>query len=209
MDWLKKLLQELGISEEHIKKITGGVEENYKGYVPKHRFDEVNETKKDLENQIKDRDKQLTELKKSVGDNEDLKKQIETLQSDNKAKDEQYQTKIKDMQVSTAIKLALSGEAHDPDLIADLLDKSKIEINEDGTLKGGLDDQVKALRESKAFLFVEKQEDKGFQFKGAQPAEGTRSNGDNKGQTDDFGKRLADFAKGNESLDKARASYFE
>ncbi|ALA07374.1 putative minor structural protein [Brevibacillus phage Osiris] len=209
MDWLKKLLQELGISEEHIKKITGGVEENYKGYVPKHRFDEVNETKKDLENQIKDRDKQLTELKKSVGDNEDLKKQIETLQSDNKAKDEQYQTKIKDMQVSTAIKLALSGEAHDPDLIADLLDKSKIEINEDGTLKGGLDDQVKALRESKAFLFVEKQEDQGFQFKGAQPAEGTRNNGDNKGQTDDFGKRLADFAKGNESLDKARASYFE
>ncbi|AYB38535.1 phage scaffolding protein [Brevibacillus laterosporus] len=209
MDWLKKLLQELDISEEHIEKITGGVEENYKGYVPKHRFDEVNETKKDLENQIKDRDKQLTELKKGVGDNEDLKKQIETLQNNNKTKEEQYQAKIKDMQVSTAIKLALTGEAHDPDLIAGLLDKSKIEINEDGTLKGGLDDQVKALRESKAFLFVEKQEDKGFQFKGAQPAEGTRSNGDNKGQTDDFGKRLADFAKSNESLDKARASYFE
>ncbi|MED1790329.1 phage scaffolding protein [Brevibacillus laterosporus] len=209
MDWLKKLLQELGISEEHIEKITGGVEENYKGYVPKHRFDEVNETKKDLENQIKDRDKQLTELKKSVGDNEDLKKQIETLQSDNKAKDEQYQTKIKDMQVSTAIKLALSGEAHDPDLIADLLDKSKIEINEDGTLKGGLDDQVKALRESKAFLFVEKQEDKGFQFKGARPADGKEDKGGGRGQADDFGKRLADFAKSNEGLDKARASYFE
>ncbi|NKQ18417.1 phage scaffolding protein [Brevibacillus laterosporus] len=209
MDWLKKLLQELGISEEHIEKITGGVEENYKGYVPKHRFDEINDTKKELEGQIKDRDKQLTELKKNTGDNEDLKKQIETLQAENKTKGEEYETKLKDMQVSTAIKLALTGEAHDPDLIASLLDKSKIEINEDGTLKGGLDDQVKALRESKAFLFVEKQEDKGFQFKGAQPAEGTKSNGDNKGQTDDFGKRLADFAKSNESLDKARASYFE
>lgn len=194
----------MGLSEEQITKIMGGVEEKYKGYVPKHRFDEVNEAKKQLETDLKDRDKQLTDLKKSVGDNEDLKKQIETLQNDNKAKDEQYQTKIKDMQVSTAIKLALTGEAHDPDLIAGLLDKSKIEINEDGT-----DDQVKALRESKAFLFVEKPQDKGFQFKGAQPAEGTRNNGDNKGQTDDFGKRLADFAKGNESLDKARASYFE
>ncbi len=206
---LKELLKSMGLSEEQITKIMGGVEEKYKGYVPKHRFDEVNEAKKQLETDLKDRDKQLTELKKSVGDNEDLKKQIETLQSDNKAKDEQYQTKIKDMQVSTAIKLALTGEAHDPDLIAGLLDKSKIEINEDGTLKGGLDDQVKALRESKAFLFVEKPQDKGFQFKGAQPAEGTRNNGDNKGQTDDFGKRLADFAKSNESLDKARASYFE
>ncbi|ERM20334.1 phage scaffolding protein [Brevibacillus laterosporus] len=206
---LKELLKNMGLNDEQITKIMGGVEEKYKGYVPKHRFDEVNEAKKQLETDLKDRDKQLTELKKSVGDNEDLKKQIETLQNDNKTKDEQYQAKIKDMQVSTAIKLALTGEAHDPDLISGLLDKSKIEINEDGTLKGGLDDQVKALRESKAFLFVEKPQDKGFQFKGAQPAEGTRNNGDNKGQTDDFGKRLADFAKGNESLDKARASYFE
>ncbi|GIO03392.1 hypothetical protein J5TS2_40600 [Brevibacillus halotolerans] len=206
---LKELLKSMGLSDEQITKIMGGVEEKYKGYVPKHRFDEVNEAKKQLETDLKDRDKQLTELKKNVGDNEDLKKQIEALQNDNKTKDEQYQAKIKDMQVSTAIKLALAGEAHDPDLIAGLLDKSKIEINEDGTLKGGLDDQVKALRESKAFLFVEKPQNKGFQFKGAQPAEGTRNNGDNKGQTDDFGKRLADFAKGNESLDKARASYFE
>ncbi|WPS88604.1 phage scaffolding protein [Brevibacillus halotolerans] len=206
---LKELLKSMGLSDEQITKIMGGVDEKYKGYVPKHRFDEVNEAKKQLETDLKDRDKQLTDLKKSVGDNEDLKKQIETLQNDNKTKDEQYQTKIKDMQVSTAIKLALAGEAHDPELIAGLLDKSKIEINDDGTLKGGLDDQVKALRESKAFLFVEKPQDKGFQFKGAQPAEGTRNNGDNKGQTDDFGKRLADFAKGNECLDKARASYFE
>ncbi|AGR47452.1 minor structural protein [Brevibacillus phage Abouo] len=171
---LKELLKSMGLSDEQITKIMGGVDEKYKGYVPKHRFDEVNEAKKQLETDLKDRDKQLTDLKKSVGDNEDLKKQIEILQSDNKAKDEQYQTKIKDMQVSTAIKLALAGEAHDPDLIAGLLDKSKIEINEDGTLKGGLDDQVKALRESKAFLFVEKQEgDSKPAFKGATPADGS------------------------------------
>ncbi|ATO50137.1 phage scaffolding protein [Brevibacillus laterosporus] len=174
MDWLKKLLQELGAPEERIEKITGSVEENYKGYVPKHRFDEINDTKKELEGQIKDRDKQLTELKKNTGDNEDLKKQIETLQAENKTKGEEYETKLKDMQVSTAIKLALTGEAHDPDLIASLLDKSKIEINEDGTLKGGLDDQVKALRESKAFLFVEKQErESKTTFKGATPVDGS------------------------------------
>ncbi|RAP29147.1 hypothetical protein C2W64_04094 [Brevibacillus laterosporus] len=174
MDWLKKLLQELGAPEERIEKITGSVEENYKGYVPKQRFDEVNETKKELEGQIKDRDKQLAELKKNTGDNEDLKKQIETLQAENKTKGEEYETKLKDMQVSTAIKLALTGEAHDPDLIASLLDKSKIEINEDGTLKGGLDDQVKALRESKAFLFVEKQQEEPKPtFKGTTPADGS------------------------------------
>ncbi|MBM7111617.1 Phage minor structural protein GP20 [Brevibacillus laterosporus] len=170
----------MGLSDEQITKIVGSVEEKYKGYVPKHRFDEVNEAKKQLETDLKDRDKQLTELKKSVGGNEELKKQIETLQNENKTKDEQYHEKIKDMQVSTAIKLAIHGKVHDADLIVGtsntpgMLDKSKIEVNEDGTVKSGLDDQIKALQESKAFLFVEKQEgDSKPAFKGTTPADGS------------------------------------
>ncbi|MCY9511713.1 phage scaffolding protein, partial [Paenibacillus larvae] len=83
MEWLKKLLKGKGLTGEQIASIVGGVEENYKGYIPKHRFDEVNEAKKQLEVDIKDRDKQLSELKKNVGDNEELKKQIEQLQGEN------------------------------------------------------------------------------------------------------------------------------
>ncbi|QHZ52166.1 phage scaffolding protein [Paenibacillus larvae] len=176
MEWLKKLLEGKGLTDEQIRSIIGGVEDNYKNFIPKHRFDEVNEAKKQLEADIKDRDKQLSELKKSVGDNEELKKQIEQLQGENKTKDEEYQSKIKDMTVSTAIKLALAGKAHDPDLIATLLDKSKIEVNEDGTIKSGLDDQVKALQESKAFLFVQKDQTSP-RFKGATPADGNDKEG--------------------------------
>lgn len=140
-------------------------------WIPKDKFNEVNEAKKQLEADLKERDKQLADLKKSAGDNEELKRQIEQLQADNKKKDEEYQAKIKDMAVTSAIKLAVAGEVHDPDLIASLLDKTKIEVDENGAIKAGLDDQLKALRESKAFLFVEKQ-DKGPQFKGVNPADG-------------------------------------
>ncbi|MGU9008450.1 phage scaffolding protein, partial [Clostridium perfringens] len=57
-------------------------------YVEKSKFDEVKQAKKQLETDIKDRDTQLEDLKKSAGDNAALKQQIESLQADNKKKDE-------------------------------------------------------------------------------------------------------------------------
>lgn len=170
MDWLKKLLEGKGLNEEQIKAIVEGVEKNYEGYVPKHRFDEVNAAKKQLESDLKERDNQLAELKKNAGDNEALKKQIEQLQADNKKKDEEYQAKINDMAISSAVKMAVAGQVHDPDLILSLLDKSKIKLNDDKV--EGLEDQLKALREAKSFLFVEQQTAGGPQFRGIRPQDG-------------------------------------
>jgi seryl-tRNA synthetase len=170
----KKLLADKGLTEEQINDIVKALEEQ--GYIPKHRFDEVNEAKKSLEEQIAERDKQLAELKKAVGDNEVLKQQIEKLQSENKTKDVEYQAKLKDMAVTTAIKLAVAADAHDPDLITTLLDKSKVELDDKGNIKAGLDEQLKALRESKAFLFKQKEaEVKQPSFKGIAPADGKDS----------------------------------
>lgn len=211
MDWLKKILEAQGLSEVQIKAITEGVETNYKGYVPEHRFTEVNDAKKQAEEALKDRDKQLTDIKKSVGDNEDLKKQIETLQTTNKETADKYSADLKDLQTNTALKLSLAGQVHDADLVSSLLDKTKIELDDQGNVKAGLEEQLKALQTSKAFLFVEKQEDKGnpFTFKGTKPAEGSGGKGD-EGGGGDFGKRLAEEAsKGNEGLEKARDLYFE
>src|SRR5690554_977304 len=175
MEWLKELLKEKGVADDVIEEIVTSAQEkmSQQHMIPKHRFDEVNEAKKQLEAQLAERDKQLSELKKAVGDNEELKKQIENLQAENKAKEEEYQARIRDLSITTAIKLAVAGEAHDPDLVANLLDKSKIEVDEEGNIKGGLDDQLQALRETKSFLFVQKEQTNNQQqFKGLTPADG-------------------------------------
>lgn len=140
-------------------------------WIPKSKFDEANEARKQAEEALKERDRQLADLKKAAEGNEELRKQIEELQKANKAATEQYEAKLRDMSVTTAIKLAVAGQAHDPDIIVQLVDKSKIELDAAGNIKSGLDDQIKALRESKAFLFVEK-DGSGAKFKGAKPPEG-------------------------------------
>lgn len=190
MDWLKKLLEGKGLSDEQVKSIVEGVESNYKGYVPKHRFDEVNEAKGQLEQEIKDRDIQLADLKKNVGDNEELKQQIGQLQQENKTKDDEYQAKLKELSLNAALKISLANDVHDSDLVLSLLDKEKIELGEDGSIKGGLEEQVKALRESKAFLFVQKEEGKPA-FKGFTPVDGKDNT---KQSTSSIGESFAKMA---------------
>jgi|SRR5690606_3894548 len=173
MEWLKQLLEQHGVAVEVVQNVVAAAEEKLKDFVPKHRFDEVNEAKKQLAEQLAERDNQLSQLKKAVGDNEELKKQIETLQAENKAKEQEYQGRLRDMAITTAIKLAVAGEAHDPDLVVSLIDKGKVELDEQGNVKAGLEDQINALRESKAFLFVQKQTDQQTaKFKGMNPADG-------------------------------------
>lgn len=172
MEWLKNLLEKHGVSEEVVQSVVAAAEEKLKDFVPKHRFDEVNEAKKQLAEQLAERDNQLSQLKKAAGDNEELRKKIEALQNENKEREKEYQERLRDMMITTAIKLAVAGDAHDPDLVASLIDKSKIEVDEQGNIKAGLDDQLKALREMKSFLFVQKQADPQGKFKGMSPADG-------------------------------------
>ncbi len=121
-------------------------------YIEKSKFDEVKQAKKQLETDIKDRNTQLEDLKKSAGDNAVLKQQIETLQADNKKKDEDYQAELKDLKITNAIKLAIAESAQDVDLVTNLIDKSKLILGDDGKVTG-LDEQVTGLKESKSFLF--------------------------------------------------------
>ncbi|OMF50872.1 phage scaffolding protein [Paenibacillus peoriae] len=142
-------------------------------WFPKDKFDEVNNTKKRLETDLKDRDKQLADLQKAAGDVPALQDQITKLQEDNKAATDKYNADMQELRLNTALKMALNGQAHDPDIVSSLLDKSQIEIAEDGSIKAGLDNQLTGLRESKGFLFVPKEEPKpGFQPQGVKPAEG-------------------------------------
>lgn len=164
----------LGLNDEDAKKVADASAEELKTYIPKTRFDEINNSKKELEKTVKERDTQLEELKKNAGDNEALKNQIETLQADNKKKDDDYQAQIKELQISNAIKLAIADKAQDADLVSSLFDKSKLILGDDGKVTG-LDEQLKTLQESKSFLFKPVEENTiskpqiGFKFGNSNP----------------------------------------
>jgi hypothetical protein len=155
MDWVKTLI------EKHTKDgkfdqtafLTEFNTEFPKNAVPKEKYNELAESKKKLEKDVTDRDGQLEELKKTAGASEDLKKQIETLQTENKTAKEKYEADMKDLTLSNAIKLAVAGKVHDEGIVANLIDRSKLVI--DGEKVVGLEDQLKGLKESKAFLFKE------------------------------------------------------
>ncbi|MDH5160348.1 phage scaffolding protein [Heyndrickxia oleronia] len=175
--------------------------------IPKSRLDEKIKEVKDLEKQIGDRDRQLEDLKKI--DAEGLQEKIKELQKENETAKTEYETKLKDTQLTSALKLALNGKVHDTDLVAGLIDKTTIELGEDGNITKGLDEQIKTLQESKSFLFVQKDEGNSSSFRGFTPAGGTpQNNVDSQKANEDFGKNLANFATNNKDLDKARDSYF-
>lgn len=150
---LQELLAKIGVAKENMES----AEKEFKAfldgsYVPKSRFNEVNEEKKTLQTTIADRDKQLETLKKNSGDAESLKKQIEQLQADNKKAKDEAEAKLKDLQFANAIKLAIVEKAQDVDIVSGLFDKTKLILGEDGKVTG-LEEQLKALEKEKPFLF--------------------------------------------------------
>lgn len=143
-------------------------------WIPKDAFNQVNEQKKGLEKTVTERDKQIESLKAATGDAEKLQQQIETLTEANKAAQQQYEADKKALLVENALTAALLDKANNPATVKKLIDTGKIELNEDGTIKAGLEDQIKQLKESDAYLFKpEKQEKEKPNFAGFKPGGGT------------------------------------
>lgn len=149
----------LGIDEKMAEKAAAESKKELDGaYVPKDRFNEVNESRKQLETTVKDYEGQLETLKASAGDNEALKVQIAELQEQNKKKDEEHQEELKNIKLTNAIKLILAESAQDSDLVASLINKEQLILGEDGKVTG-LEEQIKTLKQEKAFLFKEEKKE--------------------------------------------------
>ena len=164
---IAELLVKLGIAEDKRAEAEKSLKEFVEGsYVIKSRYDEAVEETKTLKATITERDKQLVDLKRNAGDNEDLKKQIKDLQEANKAAKEEYDEKMKDMRLSTAIQLAIAVDAQDVGIVSGLFDKSKLILGDDGKVTG-LDEQLAALKKDKPFLFKDgKPKGKGYEPNG-------------------------------------------
>ena len=160
----KEDLIAMGLTEEQAKKVMDSLDGNY---VTKTRFNEVNEENKTLKKSVSDRDKQLEDLKKSSGDNEELKKQIETLQQENANKKKAHDAEMTQLRLDNAIDAALTAAgAKNIKAVRALIDTSKVKVGEDGKLTG-FDDLLSAVQKSDSYLFTEKQQKQNF--KGFQP----------------------------------------
>lgn len=156
----------LGIDETLALKCETASQEELKDYIPKVKFNEASEENKTLKQSISDRDKQLEDLKKSSGDNAELKKQIETLQQQNAEQQKAHEAELKQLKLDNAIDTALTAAgAHNVKSAKPFIDGSKIKLDSDGKLIG-FDEQLKELQKNESYLFAQKQPP---QFKGFQP----------------------------------------
>ena len=153
MDWLKELLKKAGIEEGKLDSVIGDINKELpKYFIPKDKYNEVAEAKKKLETDIQERDKQLEQLKNAAGNSEELKAQIEQLQAENQKAAEEWQAKVAQMQLDFAIEKALTAaKAKNAKAVKALLDLEKVKL--DGEQLLGLDDQLKELQKSDAYLF--------------------------------------------------------
>jgi small-conductance mechanosensitive channel len=142
----------LGISDELAEKAAAESKKELAGYVTKSKADEAETEIKNLKATIATNESSLEELKKSSGDSAAMKEQIGKLQEAAKEAETKHQAEMKEIRITNAIKLAIAGKVHDDDIAAGLIDKEKLVLGEDGKVVG-LDEQVKALQASKAFLF--------------------------------------------------------
>jgi|GEM_PF-652483 len=120
------------------------------GYLPKVKFDELNEKYKAADQLAKDTQKALDGLK-AAGDPAKLKADLEAAQTAAREAAEKHKTDMAAKDLDYAIRNAIT-DAHDPALVASLVDQGKLKLLDDGKV-AGLDEALKAIRAEKPFLF--------------------------------------------------------
>lgn len=192
----RKQLEDLGLTKEQadsVMKINGDDIENAKGTAATEIKNLQTEVE-GLKTQVGDRDSQLETLKASAGDNADLKKKIEDLQTENATTKATHESELNQLKIDFAVEKALTGaKAKNIKAVKALLELGEAKLDKDGNVKG-LDEQIEKLRsgDDTKFLFeAQKQQKQQQNFKGFQPgASGEQKPGE--GEKVDFSKMSYD-----------------
>ena len=192
----RKQLEDLGLTKEQadsVMKINGDDIENAKG-TASTEIKNLQTEVEGLKTQVGDRDKQLETLKASAGDNADLKKQIEDLQTENATAKANHESELNQLKIDFAVEKALTGaKAKNIKAVKALLELDDAKLDKDGNVKG-LAEQIEKLTsgDDTKFLFeAQKQTKQQQHFKGFQPgASGEQKPGE--GEKVDFSKMSYD-----------------
>lgn len=148
----REFLKNMELTDEQIDAIMA---ENGKDVNSlKEQVNSLSAEKDGLQSQLTERDTQLKDLKGKVKDSDELTAEIEQLQKANKEAKEKYEADLTAQQKSFLVDKALtSAGARNAKAVSSLLDLDSVEVK-DGQLVG-LDDQLKALRDSDGYMFKE------------------------------------------------------
>lgn len=145
------------VSEEQVTLILDGMKEN-KFYISVNenvdeRYNKLKTQKEDLETQLVTANSTITDLKKATKGNEDLQKKLTEYETQIQTLQQESEAKVKNLTLDHAIeKLLTTNNAKHIELLKAQFERDKLEINEDGTIKG-LEDQFKTIKESYSDLF--------------------------------------------------------
>ena len=148
-------------------------------WIPKDKFDAVNNEKNEYKQQVESLNQKLTELDGKLKDNEEAQQTIEAL----KQQIEDKEQELAQTRKINAIKFEILKA--NPRDVADILphiDSDVVKI-EDGKVLG-LEEQIKALKESKPYLFNDEEPSGTGGSKGNAPRSASR----NIITKEDFGK---------------------
>ena len=210
---LREQLKSAGLTDEQTASVEGIFHQQIAGeYIPKSRFDEVNEKNKELakdvgrlesekeavEKRAKKAEEGIAPLQeKLTKTEEEWKKKYDDLDAGYKKK-EQERIALETYNAKTgAVKAYLKDSAHDSDMVISLLDLDSLEIKDGKVL--GVDKAVEALKKEKAFLF------KDDSWESTAPTSAPKGEG---GQSVSFGEALAKKASEMDAVTKAAAEKY-
>ena len=163
--------------DEVIEKIN---QELPKDFIPKSRFNEVNEKLKLTSTALEEKNKTYEDLKQKAGSLEEYQQKVANLEKLNKDIEEKMQKEIGSMVKKSKFKDLLTQNGASLDALDLLIEKyaDGVEI-ENETIKGA-DDLLKKIKEERKTLFIDKKTD-------------SKGKGGNGGSTDD--EELAQLKK--------------
>lgn len=147
-------------------------------YIPKAKFDEQLDKIKVLQRDLENKDEQIKQEQQKSAAVDSLNQQIDQLKKDVASKDQQIDSLTMDYDIKDFVR---GAKPKDVDIVVGLLNREKIS-RKDGKLSG-VEEQIKALQESKGFLF-DTEQDKG----------GNRGGFDGRQDTDSGGNRSTNAA---------------
>ena len=153
---LVEILKAQGLSDEQVALVTKGMADN-KIYTTNEenidvRYGKLKLDRDDLKEKLGTADKTIEDLKNANKDNETLQATIKAHEKTIATMKLDYDTKIRDMSINTAIQSKLT-ETKYADLLSGKFDRSKLSVSEDGTVLG-IDEQLTAIKETYKDLFT-------------------------------------------------------